>query len=132
MNRRFFLTAAAAATALPLLVQTADATTWQLLGVRKVNGLADFDSIHVGAGKGTFTHLKMKVRGNALWVYDLDVRFSNGARQDVPVRLHIPQGGTTRNIDLRGNHRNIRRVNFTYGKLPNGRGATYVELWGMR
>ena len=41
-----------------------------------------------------------------------------------PVNVHMNK--------VRGNHRNIRRVNFTYGKLPNGRGATYVELWGMR
>ncbi len=132
MNRRLFLTAIAAATALPLIAQPAHAATWQFLGLREVNGLADFDSIRVGAATGPFTHIRLKVRGNALWLYDLDVRFSNGAKQDVPVRLRIPQGGETRQIDLRGASRNIRRVNFTYGKLPNGRGATYVELWGMR
>ncbi|MCC0030238.1 MAG: hypothetical protein H6891_08270 [Brucellaceae bacterium] len=132
MNRRFFLTAAAAATALPLLVQTADATTWQLLGVRKVNGPADFDSIHVGAGKGTFTHLKVKVRGNALWSTTSTCASPTAPGRTFRCGCTSLQGGTTRNIDLRGTNRNIRRVNFTYGKLPNGRGATYVELWGMR
>jgi hypothetical protein len=130
MSKKIALAAMAAITALPLLATSASATTWEFLGVRKVNGLVDHDTIHVGIGEGVFKKIRVKVRGNGLWLYDLDVRYFNGGRQDIPVRLHIPQGGQTRAIDLNGYNRFIRNVQFTYGKLPNGNGPTYIELWG--
>lgn len=110
----------------------AEAATWYLLGKRKVNGLADHDRINVGAGAGTFDKIRLHVTGNDLMIYDLDLRYGNGAHDDLPVRLLIPQGGYTRAIDLRFNNRYIRYVDFNYGKFANGRGATWVELYGQR
>lgn len=97
-----------------------------------MNPIYDHDRYQVGSGAGLFRAIRFKVRGNNLYFYDLDVRFSNGGHQDVPVRLWIPQGGHTRTIDLNGGQRNIRYVDVEYGKGINGLGHTYVELWGKR
>ncbi len=97
-----------------------------------MNGLLDHDRINVGFGAGTFDKLRLRVTGNDLMIYDLDVRYGNGVRDDLPVRLWIPQGGYTRAIDLRINNRFIRHVAFSYGKFANGRGPTWVELYGRR
>jgi len=115
-----------------LVAAPAEAATWYLLGKRQVNGLVDHDRINVGAGAGTFDKIRLHVTGNDLMIYDLDVRYGNGAHDDLPVRLLIPQGGYTRAIDLRFNNRFIRYVDFNYGKFANGRGATWVELYGQR
>ena len=135
MDRRTFLSGGAlafAAAATTALSTQAEAATWVLLGRRRVNGGLDFDEIPVGRGAGTFNHIRLKVTGNDLLLYDLDVRYGNGRNDDIPVRLLIPQGGYTRAIDLRANNRLIRSVRFAYGKFRNGRGATYVELYGSR
>lgn len=133
MLRRTFLGGLLLAAATPALVTTqAQAATWVYLGSRRVNGLLDFDRIHVGASRGLFDKIRLKVVGNHLMIYDLDVRYANGANDDIPVRTLIPQGGMTRVIDLRANNRFIRNVRFTYGKFPNGNGPTYVELYGRR
>ncbi|MFZ1775040.1 MAG: hypothetical protein WAT78_13905 [Rhizobiaceae bacterium] len=133
MFRRDFLTAMAGLAALPLLPSAAQAASWVKLGERNVNPVADHDRIHVGAGAGDFSHIRIKVRGNDLFLYDLDVRFSNGGHQDVPVRFMIPQGGQTRAVNLEGSaDRNIKWVDFNYGKPVNWRGATWIELWGKR
>ena len=132
MDRRSFLLALGVTAAAGLVATETQAATWYFLGKRKVNGLVDFDQIDVGAGAGTFDKIKLKVTGNALLIYDLDVRYGNGAHDDLPVRLLIPQGGWTRDIDLRFSNRYIRHVRFTYGKFPNGRGDTWVELYGRR
>ena len=133
MDRRSFLfgLGISAATGLVTTTQT-QAASWYFLGKRKVNGLVDVDQIDVGAGAGTFDKIKLKVTGNDLMIYDLDVRYSNGGHDDIPVRLLIPQGGWTRNLDLRYSNRHLRHVRFTYGKFPNGRGDTWVELYGRR
>lgn len=132
MLRRTFLAGAAAAVAGSYAAVPAQAAIWVQLGTRRVNGLVDFDLINVGASRGFFDKIKLGVRGNDLLIYDLDIRYGNGANDDVPVRLIIPQGGFTRNIDLVANGRFIRSVRFSYGKLPNGNGPTYVDLYGRR
>ncbi|HHY50926.1 MAG TPA: hypothetical protein GYA10_14415 [Alphaproteobacteria bacterium] len=133
MLRRTFLSGLVLAAATPALLATeAQAATWVFLGSTRVNGLVDFDRIHVGAGKGSFDKLRLKVVGNHLMIYDLDVRYGNGVNDDIPVRMLIPEGGMTRVIDLRASNRFIRTVRFTYGKFANGNGPTYVELYGRR
>ena len=132
MDRRSLLLGIGVAALGGLAAAPAEAATWYLLGKRRVNGLSDHDRINVGAGAGTFDKLRLHVTGNDLMIYYLQVRYGNGARDDIPVRLLIPQGGYTRAIDLRLNNRFIRYVDFNYGKFANGRGATWVELYGQR
>lgn len=132
MDRRSLLLGFGAITLGGLAAAQAEAATWRFLGKRKVNGLVDVDQINVGLAAGTFDKLRLKVTGNDLMIYDLDVRYGNGAHDDLPVRALIPQGGYTRAIDLRYTDRFIRHVRFTYGKFANGRGDTWVELYGRR
>jgi hypothetical protein len=133
MDRRIFMFSLAGTALAAVLPEAAEAApAWRKLGTRRVNGLVDVDSILVGAGQGTFKRLRIRVRGNALLIYDLRVRYGNGADDRLQVRALIPQGGYSRAIDLRGNNRYLRAVTFTYGKLPNGAGPTFVELYGIR
>ena len=132
MDRRTLLLGFGAATLGSLTTAPAEAATWVFLGKRRVNGLVDFDQISVGLAAGTFDKIRLHVTGNDLMIYDLDVRYGNGANDDVAIRALIPQGGRTRDIDLRYTNRFIRHVRFTYGKFANGRGATWVELYGRR
>lgn len=132
MDRRQFVVGTLVSVVASAAVDEANAATWVKLGERQVDGALDFDTITVGRSLGTFDHIMLKVRGNDLMILDLDVRYGNGANDDIPVRLLIPQGGQTRRIDLRANNRFIRNVRFTYAKFANGRGATFVELWGER
>jgi hypothetical protein len=132
MDRRAFLTTLAGAGVATLLPATADAATWVHLGSERVRGLADVDRIHVGAGWGKFRKVRLHVRGNDLFLYRFVVRFENGGDQELAVRTFIPEGGHTRTLDLAGGKRFIRHVTFFYGKIPNGQGSTWVDLFGRR
>lgn len=133
MDRRsFIISGITTLAAVAALTGEAQAASWRLLGRRRVNGGLDVDQINVGRAEGVFSRIRLKVTGNDLMIYDLDVRYGNGANDDIPIRLLIPQGGQTRAIDLRANNRYIRYVRFKYGKFANLRGATYVELWGWQ
>lgn len=111
-------------------VATAD--DWTFLGRRKVRWAADHDVIHVGAREARFDHILIKVAGNGIYIFDLDVRYSNGAPDHIPMGLHIPQGGQSRAINLRGGDRYIRNVSFTYRRPGDFDGPATVELWGQR
>jgi hypothetical protein len=134
MDRRTFLGGLVLAAAAPALIATEvqAANNWVYLGTRRAAPWADFDQINVGMSKGLFEKIRLKVTGNDLLVYDLKVRYANGNDDDIPVRFLIPQGGQTRVIDLNANKRFIRHVRFTYGRIPDGDGPTYVELYGRR
>lgn len=130
MDRRIFLLGMAATPLALALPETAEAAQWVKLGTRRVNGAVDVDRIQVGQGAGMFRSLRVRVRGNALRLFDLSVRYGNGQEDHIPVRALIPQGGQTRVLDLAGGNRFIRYVQFTYGRIPNGQGPTFVDLFG--
>ena len=112
MHRRLFLAGAAGAIATLATSSISEALAiWVPLGRRRVNLFVDHDTIGVGSPL-RFRKIKLQVTGNGLYLYDLKVTYQNGGVDHIPVRWHIPQGGGTRVIDLRGG------------------GRTYVNLYG--
>lgn len=124
---------AAALAAVTLGASPADARNdWDLLGKRSVRLYADHDVIPVTVAQGDFRRIFLKVRGNGLFTKDMVVTYANGEPDRIPIQFHIPQGGQTRAIDLRGYDRFIRHVDLTYRRVPNSKGKAIVELWGRR
>ncbi|HET7503632.1 MAG TPA: hypothetical protein VFK02_21575 [Kofleriaceae bacterium] len=99
------------------------------LGERTVNGGIDHDVIHVGRADGKFHEIMVVVERAPVEIYDLVVTFGNGERFEPRTRLVFGPDSTSRNIDLPGGARFIRRVDFRYGNLVAGAQAK-VELWG--
>lgn len=91
-----------------------DQGRWTILGERKVNLGVDHDKIVVGANDGVFTKLKLKVKRSGINLHKVVVHFGNGERQELAVREDIQRGGETRVIDLKGNTRVIKEVDFWY------------------
>jgi hypothetical protein len=98
------------------------------LGERTVNGGVDHDVISVGRREGTFRELMIVVERAPVEIYDLVVTFGNGERFEPRTRMVFGRDTTSRNIDLPGANRVIRRVDFRYGNLVAGAHAK-VELW---
>ncbi|MBK9034849.1 MAG: hypothetical protein IPL61_26900 [Myxococcales bacterium] len=103
-------------------------TGWDKLGERWVNGRADRDVIPVGRDDGRFTTIKLKAEHSALELFDVVVVFGDGTSFSPGTRLVFGQGAWSRDIDLPGGNRAIRRVEFRYGNLPGG-GKAQLELW---
>jgi hypothetical protein len=99
------------------------------LGERTVNGGIDHDVIHVGRQDGKFHEIMVVAERAPVEIYDLVVTFGNGERYEPHTRLVFGPDSTSRNIDLPGGGRFIKRVEFRYGNLVAGANAK-VELWG--
>jgi len=102
---------------------------WKKLGERNVDGKVDKDTITVGADDGTFTAVQIKVEGSTLRMFDMKIFFGDGTVQDVATPTVFDKDTRSRIIDLPGNRRVIKRVEFKYGNFPGG-GNARVELWG--
>ncbi len=104
-------------------------TSWKKLGERSVDGKADKDVIQVGADDGFFTAIQIKVENSAIVMHEVKVVFVNGDVFEPKTKLVFSKDSSTQVIDLPGDKRVIKRVEFKYGNLPGG-GKARVELWG--
>jgi|SRR6266700_1674689 len=103
---------------------------WVRLGERWVDGTHDRDVIHVGAREGRYRHIMLVVENSALEMFDVVVTFGDGDRFS-PATRHVFSANTRSHvIDLPGNERVIRSVEFRYGNLPGG-GRARLELWAQ-
>jgi hypothetical protein len=103
---------------------------WNKLGERWVDGVRDRDVISVGAHEGRYRRIMIVVEHSALEMFDVVVTFGDGT-QFSPATRHVFSANTRSHvIDLPGNERVIRTVEFRYGNLPGG-GRAEAELWAQ-
>jgi hypothetical protein len=122
----------AAVAALPFAVTPSKAQPgWVELGCQRVNFGIDRDVVRVGRRDGTFSAIRLRVRGNTVHMFDVKVVYGNGAVDDIRVRANIPAGGTTRPKDLQGADRVIDRVELLYRSRPNFRGEGVICVEGL-
>ena len=91
---------------------------WRTVAYTTVNG-RDSDTVRV-PGTARYRQLRVCVFGGPIQMRDVDVRFRNGGHQDIGTR-HLMRAGTcTRNLDLRGNFRDVTAVRLKYAPLRRG------------
>ena len=123
-TKRFWIALSVMVVAAPAVAQS----VWVPIGSRDVTDRVDRDSIDV-AGHGQFDQVRLCTNGSAIRFHDVDVRFRNGASQDLAVRSLVPRGACTEAFDLRGRERDIQTVAFTYEAASLGRRNGRVRLY---
>ena len=111
-------------------VRGRDEGRWEQLGRSYVDGRRDHDTINVNSN-ASYRSLALEVRGGTIDFQRVVVRFENGADHELDIRDRIASGRRTRVIDLPGDRRRIRSVEFWYSP---GRWSSrpYVNLLGQR
>ena len=99
---------------------------WRTVGYAQVQG-RDSDTIRV-PGTARYRQLRVCVFNGPIQMRDLDVRYRNGGRQDIPVRDMMRAGTCTRNIDLAGNRRDVTAVRLKYAPLARGWARPVVRV----
>jgi hypothetical protein len=113
------------------LVGTAQsARQWELLGRQEVNTRADHDRIDVGRREGKFSELQVRVDGAPIEMRRMVVTFDNNETFTPRVRHRFTEPGTSRVIDLPGNRRIIKSIDFDYASLGNRRDRATVTVYG--
>jgi hypothetical protein len=103
---------------------------WRFLGERAVNDRIDHDIIMVTATRGDMNALQIRVRGASVDFHRVVIVYGNGRRQEIELRHTIPASGNSRVIDLIGDDRVIKSVEFWYdANTIRGRKAI-VRLYG--
>ncbi|MDZ7895921.1 MAG: hypothetical protein U5M50_13725 [Sphingobium sp.] len=100
---------------------------WRIIGYKIVGAGTDHDVIRV-RGEQRDRQLKLCAINRAIHMVDFKVIFANGGRQDVPVRSMVAAGSCTRDIDLKGQGRNIREVRLAYERLDRRAGVPLIRV----
>lgn len=108
------------------------AGTWDHLGMRPVDFRVDHDAI-TAVGEGAFRAIRIDVEGGDLEMFDVKVSFGNGETFSPSTRLYFREGTRSRVIDLPGDARIIRRIDFFYrSALFGAPGRAIVHVYGRR
>jgi hypothetical protein len=102
---------------------------WALLGERRVagHGAEVHEAITGLRGDGRWTQIRFRIVDAPLEMDEIVVTFGDGERYQVPTRLVFNEGSRTRDINLPGGARVLRRVDFFMHNIP-GDGHAHVEL----
>ena len=101
---------------------------WTMLGERIVDGRVDRDAIEVGRSEGKFRKLMLVVLDSDLELIDFSVKFGRGEPFHPAVQQVFRENGRTRSIDLPGDDRVIKWLEFKYKNLPGG-GRARFQVW---
>lgn len=112
---------------LPARAQGRATTEWELLGARRVSFATERDAIEVGVREGTFNAIRIEVGGGTLEMFNIQITFGNGETWSPDTRVVFRQGSWSRLIDLPGQARVIRKIEFWYrSRLRRGRATVRV------
>jgi hypothetical protein len=104
---------------------------WQLLGTKRVSRAAETDRIDVGLRDGRFNAIRIEVAEGTVEMYNIRVVFTNGASFSPDTRLVFREGERSRVIDLPGDARGIRSIEFAYQNREL-RGQGVVSVFGRQ
>jgi hypothetical protein len=104
---------------------------WNFVGDKIAAFGPDRDVLWV-TGNDIYTKIKIKVTDAPLNMHDMDIYFENGDKQNVILQRNFSQGEWSRVIDLPGNNRRIKKIEFKYDTKNVGKGKARVAVWGKR
>jgi len=106
-----------------------DQRGWTLLGEKRVDShREDFDRIEVARWEPRFSKLSLVVLDADMELIDLTIKFKHEEPFHPDVRQFFREGSRARLIDLPGDQRTIRWIEFRYRNLP-GQGRARVQVW---
>ena len=106
---------------------------WRYLGTVNARFTADHDAIVVQGPYDFFRRIKFKVTSAPINIIRLIVTYDDGGLpENIDTRFSIPARGESRIIDLRGNRRKIRTIEFWYDTKGVLQGRANVSVFGQK
>jgi hypothetical protein len=103
---------------------------WMHIGARQVDFRSEHDVVAAEGGR-KFNTILIAVEGADVELYNVSVNFANGEHFDPETRLVFEENSRSRFIDLPGEARDIKNVEFRYRTIRrSGEGKAIVHVYG--
>lgn len=103
---------------------------WESLGERTVDGKHDKDTIQVGRDDGRFTKVMFVVYDSDVVFDQVKITFGNGETMTSANKMMFAEGSRTGAIDLTGEKRYIKTIDFKYSNVHGG-GKARIAVYGL-
>ena len=100
-----------------------------MLGRQEVDFKNDHDRIDVGRKEGRFKQLEIRVQGAPVEINKMVVTFGNNETFSPELRHRFDEKSTSRVIDLPGDRRTIKRIDFNYRSINRREGKATVAVY---
>ncbi len=111
----------------PVTAPSWDNKGWTLLGKSTVDGWRDKDKLKVNQAR-PFSEVMFVVAGSDVELRNVVITLGNGEKFEMPTSVVFKEGTRTSPIDIPGQIRKIKSIDFAYANLPGG-GRAVVEVW---
>ncbi|HWO41811.1 MAG TPA: hypothetical protein VNO43_08425 [Candidatus Eisenbacteria bacterium] len=108
----------------------AEGPKWELLGRQRVSLERERDRIDVSRREGKFKQLQVRVEGAPVEINNMRVTFGNDETFSPNLRHRFDENSKTRVIDLPGERRTIKSIDFNYQSTSRREGNATVEVYG--
>lgn len=114
------------------VVEVKDNPGWHKIAETVVNLKSDQDELMV-LGADHYKAMRLKATDSDIEITDIRVMYENEQVQDIEVRKILKAGEQTREIDLDGKDRAIKKIRLTYKTVPNAKqDKAHLEIWGLK
>lgn len=109
-----------------------DKKGWHKIGETTVDFTKERDEVTV-LGANRFASLIFRVDDAPVNLIDIEVVYDSGDNQKVRLNSHIKAPGQTKEIELKGGERNIKKIVFVYKTLSNTKDVkAHIEIYGLK
>ncbi len=113
-------------------VVLSDKKGWHKIGETTVDFTKDRDEVSI-IGADKFAALIFKVEDAPINLMEIEVFYESGDNQKVNVNFPIKAPGQSKEIDLKGGERAIKKILFVYKTLSNTKDVkAHVEIYGLK
>jgi hypothetical protein len=113
-------------------VVVSDKTGWHKIGETTVDFKKEKDEVIV-MGADRFATIKFKVTGETIDLISAEVVYESGDNQLVAVNSKIKEAGDSREFNLNGGERDVKKIVLVYKTIANSTNKkARVEIWGLK
>ncbi len=105
---------------------------WELIGSNAVGFTLDRDVVEIDRRVGAFGKLRLRARGDDIYIRDFKVVHANGAEDDFRVGATLREGDLTRPVELEEDGSPIRQIEIVARARPRFRKRAVVEVYGEK
>jgi hypothetical protein len=116
--------------AAPLSAAEESRGPWELLGRQEADFRKDHDRIDVGRHEGRFKQLQIRVDEAPVEIRNMVITFNDGKTFKPSLRHRFDERSKSHVIDLPGNRRVIKSIDFDYRSTNRREGKAIVAVYG--
>ena len=113
-------------------VVMSDTKGWHKIGETTVDFKREKEEVFI-LGANRFAVIKFRVKDEPIDLVSTEIVYESGDGESITINAHVKAPGDSREINLNGGERSVKKIVFVYKTLPNPADKkAHIEIWGLK